>query len=268
MGDHMKIVLLCGSKESGKTTAATAIYGYQLVARGAIPNAQFDELGRMRVVYNEKTNQGILFDIDDQNEQFLEFKRSHFDSYVNHASFADQLKNTSQNLFGLDGALIRGTNDDKNRDSHIKWENMAKLLGGPKQVELKKANKLDKLMTNREFLEVFGTDICRTIDPECHIRSAYNKLVNLNPEIGIIPDCRFDNELLFFDNKPGVFRIKFSRNVHKSNAPSEVGLDSLDDSKFDLVIDNGDLPVDQKNKMVIDFLIRVGVLDSKTVKVN
>ena len=52
----MHIILLCGGKQSGKTTSATAIYGYHLTQVGAIPNAQIDDSGRMSVIYDKEKN--------------------------------------------------------------------------------------------------------------------------------------------------------------------------------------------------------------------
>ncbi len=260
----MKIVLLAGAKASGKTTAATAIYGYTLTQRGAIPNAQIDQSGRMSIVYDKEKNEGIVFDIDNKDPEFLEFKNRQTSKYVNHVGFADELKRVSSQLFGLDHAKLIGTNDQKNELSHIKWADMNKLLPAKK-----KKKDAPEFMTNREFLEVFGTDICRTIYGNCHILSAHKKLTALSPEVGIIPDCRFTNEFEFFENLTDVevVKIKFARNVHNSEAESENGLKDVDDSRYDLVIHNEELSLSEKNNLIINFLVEKNVLSSQNIKV-
>jgi len=262
----MKIVLLAGSKSSGKTTAATAIYGYHLTQIGSIPNASIDELGRMSIMFNESTKEGIYFDIDDKSPEFLDYKNKHTAQHINHVGFADELKRVACDLFGLDYTKITGTNDQKNEASHIKWEDMLKVLPGNKRKLFK-----DKKgpMTNREFLETFGTDICRSIYGDCHVLSAYKKLVELNPDIGLITDCRFENEFEFkeFQNNPDVLRIRLLRNPFKSNSESEKGLENIPLDKFDLVVPE-DATLKEKNNMVINFLIKRGILSSGSIRVN
>lgn len=263
----MKVIVIAGSKCSGKTTTATAIYGYHLVSVGAIPNAIFDCDGEMRIVYNEEKNEGLVFNIDNTDYEFINWRINYLSKYVSHVSFADELKNTCSRQFGLDISKLRGSNDQKNELTHIKWANVAKLLSSNRRNELKKAGKLDQLMTHREFMEVLGTEIFREIDPLCHINSAKRKLAAQNCQIGIIPDLRFENELVEFENDPNIIKIRLLRNVYKSEAKSETGLDNVDNNRFDLVVPP-DLSVPDRNQLVIDFLVRAGVLEKQNVKVE
>lgn len=263
----MKTILIGGCKQSGKTTSATAIYGYHLVSVGAIPNAIYDSDGQMRIVYNEEKNEGLIFNIDSTDEEFLNWKNSNFSKYISHVSFADELKNTCSRQFGLDLSKLRGSNDQKNELTHIKWANIAKLLSGTRKAELKKSGKLDQFMSHREFMEVLGTEIFREIDPLCHINSAKHKLTAQNSQIGIIPDLRFENELVEFENDPNVIKIRLLRNVHKSEVKSENGLENVDNSRFDLVVPP-DLSVTNRNQLIIDFLVGEGVLEKNNVKVE
>jgi len=263
----MKTILIGGSKESGKTTTATAIYGYHLVSVGAIPNAIYDTEGRMSIIYNEERNEGIIFNIDNTDEEFVNWKNANCSKYVSHVSFADELKNTCSRQFGLDISKLKGSNDQKNELTHIKWANIAKLLSGARKNELKKIGKLDQFMTHREFMEVLGTEIFREIDPLCHINSAKSKLAAQNCQIGIIPDLRFENELVEFENDPNIIKIRLLRNIHQSEAKSENGLGGVDNSRFDLVVP-ADLNVTERNQLVIDFLVRADVLEKHNVKVE
>ena len=255
--------------QSGKTTTATAIYGWTLVQNGAIPNANIDEKGRMSIVFNKESNEGIYFDIDNKDPDFLDYKNKYTAQYVNHVGFADELKRVAVNQFGLDFNKLIGTNDQKNELCHIKWRDIAKLLPPNKKKEYKEFIDGDKFMTNRQFLEVVGTDIFRVIYSNCHIQSAYKKLIELQPNIGIIPDCRFVNEFEYFENVTDheVIKIKLARNPFKSTVESEVGLSSIDDSRFDLVVPE-DMSMQDKNNMVINYLISRGILSSTNIKAS
>lgn len=257
----MKLILIGGAKQSGKTTAATAIYGYYLTSKGIIPNANFDSNGQMSIVYKKETNEGIIFDIDSRDPVIVDFRERYINKHICHAGFADELKNTCCNLFGLNPQKIFGSNAQKDEPTHIKWADIKKLV---KNQAFK-----DKTgyLSYREFMEVFGTNIARTIDDECHIRAALNKLISINPEIGIIPDLRFENELAYFEknSKFETYKIRLKRNVYKSTAESEMSLDSVSDDRFDLVVDE-DASLFAKNQQIIDFLIKLNVLEKNKIE--
>lgn len=263
----MKVLLLAGSKCSGKTTTATAIYGYHLVQQAIIPNAKIDDNGRMSIVFDKVNNKGIYFDIDCKDPEFLDYKNKYTAAHINHVAFADELKRVSADLFGLDYNKLIGTNDEKNELTHIKWVDMAKLLPVHVKKNLKELGILDRNMTHREFMESFGTDICRTIYQDCHVQAAWKKIRNLNPDIGIITDCRFAEEFIYSraQNDVEFLSIRFLRNPFKSDAKSEIGLESLDNSVFDLVVPE-DMSMKDRNEMVIKFLVDKKFLSTTNVK--
>lgn len=258
------LIVLFGTKQSGKTTSARAIYGMHLVSRGILPNANFDSDGNMTVIYNKETNNGVIFDIDSREEHMLKFFKHNVWSHVKHASFADALKKSCSQLFSVDENLMWGTNEEKESKIDIRWENLHKLL----------PHHSDKtgLMSVRELLEVFGTDICREFNSDCHIRSAECALQLTNPTIGIIPDGRFLNEFEYFEKlrdsgDSTIHLIKLTRTPFKSKAKSENGLIGIDDSRFNLVIDNRDITVNEKNAILIDYLISNDVLSNSGVEI-
>lgn len=268
-GILVKIILICGAKQSGKTTAATAIYGYHLTQAGAIPNAYIEESGRMFIVYDKEKRSGIYFDIDSKDEKFLEFKQTYCDPYITHVGFADKLKEVSSNLFGLNYSDLIGSNEDKNKNSNIKWKPVYNLFNGKTKKILDEIYDTNKeYMTNREWLEVFGSYICRDIKEDCHALSAYKKIKSLKSEIVINTDCRFENEFCLFENDPDVLKIKLERDEFKSPAKSERGLDKIDPSRYDLVVDNKNLSLKEKNEIIINFLISRDVLSRKNIKVD
>lgn len=263
--------LICtyGAGQSGKTTSATVLYGYYLTSLGIIPNCNIDPNGRMSIIYNKSNNNGIYFDIDDNSQEMIDFKSKNVWAYIKHVSFADALKESIVKLFGIKRELIYGSNDDKNTKTHIKWANVWSFLSTKRQNQIQ-SKWVDPLqaLTVRELCQVFGTDICRSMDIDCHLRSALNLLKSEDPDIGICPDGRFDNEFFFFNTDEAkellgdtkIWRVKYTRNAHPNNVPGEQGLPEVDENLFDLVIDNRDLTVLQKNEIFINFFINKGVL--------
>lgn len=279
--DHL--IISYSAKQAGKTTSCTAFYGYYLTQLGVIPNANIDPNGKMSVVYNRNTNEGIYFDIDDDSPEMVEFKRRNVWQHIKHSSFADALKNSIVSLFSIDKKLIYGTDEDKNTLTHIRWADAFKLMSPERVAKIQSHHrtfeglglKPPEFLTIRELCQVFGTDICRTLDLKCHLRSAVSTLLTDNPTVGYIPDGRFENEFEYFDSeeakkllgKTKVWRIKYTRNSSVDNPPGEQGLPEIDNSRYDLVINNSNgMSVLEKNAIFIDFFIKQGVLSSGSIE--
>jgi len=264
------VILFVGSLQSGKTTSAAAIYGYHLTQLGLIPNCSFDEDGKMSIIYNKNTNEGIYLDIDTEDPNILKFMKDNFWGRVKHFSFATELKDAIIKLFSIDRKCLYGTNEDKNKETHILWDNVFPLLSESRRKDLSK--NAGKKMTGRHLMQIFGTDICRTIDEACHIRSAFTSALGFNPEIAIFPDGRFEDEFEYFDNLKRtqsnfkVWTIKLKRMKFKSNDPMEQGAPGIPDSRYDLVIDNENMSIIDKNEKLINFLIKNNVLSTTNVE--
>lgn len=260
------LIIIGGTKQSGKTTSAAALYGYYLTSKGIIPNFSFDPSGRMSVVYNKKTNEGIYFDIDDNSPEMLTFKEKNVWPHIKHVGFADALKDSVCKLFSIPRELIYGTDAQKNTLTKIKWTDIKAFLPEYKKTE---ENYAKIYLSVRELMEIFGTDVCRTFDYNCHIESGYKSLLRDNPDIGIICDMRFDNEFEYFDKikeenpEFKIWFVKLKRQPFKSTSTSEQGLPGIDDSRYDLIISNENIGIDKKNEIIINFFIKQGVL-SKT----
>lgn len=268
-------IILFGTKSSGKTTTATAIYGLALTQKGIIPNANFDEYGKMTIIYDQTTQQGVEFNIDTREPHLLDFFRKNVWDYVKHASFADALKESVARIFSIDLNLIYGSEKDKNTETHIKMSDIIQFI--PEDRRAHYQDKGHKYATVRKLLEIFGTDICRALDDECHIRSAHTALELANPEIGIIQDGRFENEFYYSQEErdrnaksgvePCVHLIKLRRRPYQSSAPSEAGLPTIDESLFDLVVPE-DLTMAEKNNFVIEYLTNKGALSKSGVHIE
>ena len=65
------------------------------------------------------------------------------------------------------------------------------------------------MMSPRQFQQLLGTDVCRTVDEDCFIKAL--------PKVAVIPDVRFENELAY-DLNILINRDVPSVNTHKSEA--------------------------------------------------
>ena len=57
------------------------------------------------------------------------------------------------------------------------------------------------------------------------------------------------------------------RDTEKSQALSERGLDNIDSSRFDLVVDNHDMSMQEKNMIIIKYLLSKNILSEKDIEV-
>jgi hypothetical protein len=233
----MKIIGISGRKQAGKNTVANYINGDLLKRRGMIRDFFINENGNLIVetCSEESHEYGFgQFDVVRKDEAFITYAEKELWPYIKVYHFADPLKQMSVNLFGLNAVEVYGNDDQKNMKTDIYWQSM------PNNFDNKEGR-----MTNREFLEHFGTNIIRKIKNDAWVSFTINSLVNENPEIAIIPDVRFPNEIEAI-KKAGGINIRLTRDVYSSKSDSESALDKdkFDWNNFDIVIDNNNLSLE------------------------
>jgi hypothetical protein len=229
----MKILGVSGKKQAGKNTICSALFGQHLCNKGLIERWHIHE-GELQL---EK-------EVDHPNLIY---------------SFADVLKEVCL-LFGLSEEMVWGNDEQKNQLTHIMWDDMPLFSmndvkrmvdeSGGRPVEFKRTGP----MTAREFMQVLGTDVCRRIYDPIWINALSSRLELDNPEIALICDVRFPNEVKKIEEMGGKV-IRLTRNPHKDEHSGELALDSY---PFSLVLDNKDMTVDEQNfaayAMIKDYL--------------
>lgn len=229
----MKIIGISGKKQSGKNTVANYINGDILQQRKMINSFYIDENGKLIVETQDSNNQTGFgeFDVTRKDETFTDYAEHNLWPYIKIYHFADPLKEMCVDLFDLRVSDVYGSNEDKNKLTDLLWENM------PNNTD----NRVGPL-TNREFLEHFGTSIVRKIKNDAWSNFTIKHVLQQNSEIAIIPDVRFPNEVLAIKNNGG-FVIRLTRDIFKSSFEAETALDrdNFDWSQFDLVIDNDNI---------------------------
>lgn len=97
------------------------------------------------------------------------------------------------------------------------------------------SNKEGEPMTNREFLQYFGTEVGRSIDKDLWIKALMYSYGRDKESHWIVPDVRFPNEAEAIRNAGGVlWRIERDG----SGAGNHISEKLIDDIKVDLIIEN------------------------------
>lgn len=266
-----KILVFAGKKQSGKSSAANFVVGYvlsQLGRRGyaLCPNSfAIDDEGQLIVntittnTEGETTAGDGVLDLNRKDRDFVLWASNIMWPHVKVYAFADLLKNVVVSVFGIEPRLVYGTDDDKNELTHITWKSMSKFIP-PRQISsIKNAGKYDMKMTGRELLQYFGTNVCRVLDDSCWTRACINEILIEAPEIAIVQDCRFANEVKAMKQitNADVKVIKLEREVGFDVHDSENGLRGIK-SEYDLIIDNEHMLLREKNQVILDALFQWG----------
>jgi hypothetical protein len=163
------------------------------------------------------------------------------DRFVKIYNFADPLKQEiCINILGLTHQQCYGEDADKNTETDISWEG--------------------KNLTAREVMQFVGTDLFRKMKNDVWTSATINKINNEKPDLAIIADCRFPNEVEAIQAVGGLV-IKLTRNPYNSDHPSETALDPEKYSvwKFDSFVQNDRLNIFQQSELIVAFLKEKGI---------
>ena len=163
---------------------------------------------------------GIL-DLLRKDDEFTQYAEINIWPYVKIYHFADYLKMICVDLFDLTEKQVYGTDADKNTQTKYG-------------------------MTAREFLQYFGTNVMRKIKDTIWVDVTLKRILAQQPVIAIIPDVRFPNEVDAIHDAGGMV-IRLNRDTLKSDHECESALDKdvFDWNRFDHVIDNNDLTIEE-----------------------
>jgi len=221
----MLVLGISGRKQSGKTTVGNFILSLYMGQLGLAKQVLLDDEGQILVsdFGGNESYAGIfsprLIPTADTTAQNLLAKLF---SKVKIYNFADLLKNDiCMNILGLTYEQCYGSDDDKNQLTNLRWEG--------------------RQLTCRNVMEIVGTDIFRKLDPDVWVKATINKITQEKPDLAVITDCRFPNEVQAIKSIDGKV-LRLTRNPHNSEHLSETILDKdkFDWSIFDYVIDNQD----------------------------
>jgi len=248
-----KIVSFTSKAQGGKSSSANFLFGMELMSLGHIEYFTMSEGGKLLVPL--KTDESgkiedaeVDFSLscpktDDPNG--LAFLENCVWPAIKVYNFADVLKQTLMNVFGLTWEQCYGTDEDKNTPTKVLWANMENR---PKNIK--------RAMTARELMEYFGTDVCRAMYNNVWVEATMQRIKAEAPALAIIGDCRFPNEVEAIKSEGGkVIRLTkdgSNGNTHESNCALDE--DKYDWKNFDAVIDNAKMNIDEKNEKIIALM--------------
>lgn len=157
-------------------------------------------------------------------------------------SFADPLKtDICMNILGLTHSQCYGSDEDKNTLTDIVWNG--------------------EQLSARKVMEIVGTDIFRSLKSNVWVESTLRKIISEKPDLAIIPDCRFPNEVEEILRYSGhVIRLTLDPFHSESDSESALDRDKYDWNRFSTIIDNSTMTEVEKNKNVLNFILEKGIL--------
>ena len=197
--------------------------------------------------------QQVVFDFDAKSPEAIDFYSRSVWPTVRKFSFADNLKLATHKIFGIPLELLYGNDEDKNSATHIKASDLYGLLAINVINVLKKTMKDDDYLSVRQILQLFGTNLCRKMDDKCWVRGLITDIESYGSELSLVDDCRFKNEVYAMKDV-GATIIRFKKSIGDDSHVSEKDLDDIDDSVFDLVVDNSNMSLLDKNEYVMNWL--------------
>lgn len=268
-----RILALAGHKQSGKSTTCNFLHGYQLRAHRVIDGFAITKDGSLVIDTalidpegKEEKSQAIL-DTSRNDMEFAEWAAYSMWPYIKRYSFAGALKEIVTGIFEIKPEQAYGTDINKNSKTWFSWDDMPGIITNynlAKKPDIKKLIDAGTLkyhkpgkMSAREFLQFFGTDVCRKIYEDVWQARLMNDIAREGSLLAVVDDCRFPNEVQAIQNAGGHV-IKLTRNNHKDAHTSECALDMHEG--FDAIIDNQNMTIHDTNIEIIRILDEWGWL--------
>ena len=247
-----KILAFAGKKQSGKNSCCSFLHGYQMKSYNLVDSFDLTTDGHLVIDSvsvgadgEKKITKGAI-DVTRTDLEFGMWAAENMWPFIKHYSFASSLKEIAVGLFGLTKSQCYGTDIDKNSLTWLRWETFPGYEGDR-----------EGRMTAREFLQYFGTDICRQIHPDIWTDRTFKNIREEESLFAVVSDCRFPNESEAIQRAGGkVIRRTRGDDTNDSHS-SEV---SVDDIEYDAIIDNKDLTLMETNLKVISLLEEWGWL--------
>jgi hypothetical protein len=223
-----KIIAFSGKKQSGKNTCANFIYSTYMANLKISKKIHINDLGEIEVsdLFGKKEYSGIFNpERYDSTDFILQQALTKVNPHIKLYSFAEPLKtDICINILGLSYEQCYGSDNDKNSITDLQWEN--------------------KNLTARDVMQIVGTDILRKMKPDVWTSALIRKIKSDNPNLAIITDCRFPNEVDCIQDNEGVV-IRLTRSTSGSQHSSETILDRNNYAwdNFDYVLDNNNLDI-------------------------
>jgi hypothetical protein len=265
-----KIIALCGKKQSGKTTLSNFLHGHEMKRHDIIEQFLISPQGELVVncTFHDENGKefeelGVL-DLQQHTDEFFQYASRRIWPLIRGYNFADSLKEICVMLFNIPPECVYGTDEQKNQiQEHLLWENMPGHVKIDKDYTESLGNAFYTIaprsrgpMTAREFMQYLGTDIMRKMYQPIWLENCFRRIEADKPEIAVIGDCRFLNEIEAVQKRGGKV-IRLSRSLYESTHQSEIDADMYEG--FDGFVDTANLDIEQSCDAFLSELIKLGV---------
>lgn len=237
----MKNVLgIFSKKRGGKSSSANYFAGRLMVKNNIIERFDVDDNGNL-LVNTDKGEMGI-FDLNRKDPVFAAYCSEVIWPTVRFYNFADELKIICMNLYGLTGEQCYGSTEQKESLSKLTWNDFKFFL---KKNQLPEGKDWTDYLSSRDVLNTVS-DILKKAKNTCWCDNIIEQVKNNYSDFSIIADVRFDYEVEAIKAIGGKV-IALTRSVGDDKHVSELGLDGVDNSLFDAIIDNKEMTLQEKN---------------------
>ncbi len=252
------IVGISGKKQSGKSSCGNFLFGSSMLSTDLVDYAQISPNGDLIVPFEAGggDTKPCIFPVDSMHPSMIEFMSENIWSEIKIYNFADNLKRICIDVLGLTERQCYGTDEEKNSKTNFDWSDMVFCTSESRAPPTK--------MSAREVMQYVGTDFFRTIYPQVWVDSTIRKIEKDSPNLAVVVDCRFPNEVKGIQDAGGKV-IRLTRNIFgdSDQHPSETALD--DYGGFDFVLDNQKMSLSEQNESVYNKLVDWGFVDYKAV---
>lgn len=162
-------------------------------------------------------------------------------------SMADPLKKMLIDIMGVDKKLLYGSDEEKMGLTQYKWEN------------LPFSTTKTGFMTGRELMQQIGTEIFRKMNTDIWVEAFLRSLVS--GQNYTCSDVRFPNEILIPTAKIEEcvsVRLTADKSVDTHASETSLDKDKFDWNNFNIIIDNKDMDINQKNAAFIYGMMELG----------
>lgn len=281
-----KIIGFSGKQSAGKDSACNLLYCIALRNVLKLTDVAYvDDEGRVIIEYVDENGKfdGPLF-VDSRHPEIMGWMAQFVWPFIKKFSYAEPLKEFCQYVLGLSEEGVWGTNEQKNQPTHLKWEDMPTVLHEGDWLVMQEKFLYSQqpedvfdnilvgktgLMTGREVMEYFGTQICRRMYPNVWADALIRRIELIKPEIAMVCDVRFPNEVEAIKKAGGkVIRLtrtteEAAKNDHISN--TALDQDVYDWSNFDAVIDNQNLTIREAQDLILAHLVDFDIMKIEEV---
>tara|TARA_R110000824_G_scaffold128568_4_gene289522 strand:- start:34893 stop:35672 length:780 start_codon:yes stop_codon:yes gene_type:complete len=206
-----QVIGFAGKKQSGKNTICNYIIAMKLAELQISEKTKLGEDGKIYVsdILGERKADCEWIEFSNKNMNVKKIFKDMLGDYIRIYGLADALKDMCVDILGLTNDQVYGTDDDKNTKTHIRWEDTPTFT--PQSLNIQRGT-----MTAREVLQYIGTDVFRKLDDKIWIKALLRKIHKDNPEVALICDVRFKNEIKALQQDGGII-IGLKRNMNRGN---------------------------------------------------